>query len=423
MTDLLARSASPTGAEADAADAKAGPSFFSALRVIEIGSWIAAPCATALLADLGADVIKVEPPTGDPGRAFVRAAGGGVEMAPAFALFNRTKRGIVLDISTPEDRERLDTLLASADVLVTNLRAGALDRAGLSPDKVCARFPRLVYASITGFGLKGEERDRASYDVGAFWARTGLLHRLTPPGLPPTNPAGGYGDVVVALATFGAIVAALLERTSSGRGQLVESSLLQSGAWVTAGDLGVQAALGRISGTTDRSESRTPMANCYRTADERWIFLLGVEARRHFPAICRAIGREDLIDDARFATAAGIRQHRRELIPILDEAFASKPLAEWPERLDAAGVWWQAVAAPADVLTDRQLWANEVFRNVPVGHDVPMVTAPFTLSGCAAAPLTAAPALGQHTDEIINDLVRAAGEISADASAEEGTST
>jgi len=378
--------------------------FFSSLRVVELGSWIAAPCASALLADLGAEVIKIEPSAGDPGRRFVSSIGGGADRSPAFELFNRGKRSVVLDIALPRGKERLDSLLSASDVLITNMRAGTLERAGLDPEVVLARHPRLVYASITGLGLRGSERDRASYDVGAFWARSGLLQRITVPGSPPAHPSGGYGDSITALAALSAVLAALLERERTGCGQLVESSLLQSGSWVCAGDLGVQAVFGRVNNASDRTESRTPLVNSYQTLDGRWLFLQGVEAVRHFPGLCTALGREDLCGDQRFATAKSIRENRRELISILDAEFLARPLAEWAQRLDDAGVWWQTVATPDEVLDDDQLTANDMLHDVIVGRPTPMVTSPFTMRGIARQAVGPAPGLGSDSVAVLSEI-------------------
>lgn len=370
--------------------------YFADLRVVELGTWFAAPSAAALLADLGAEVLKVEPPRGDPGRNFVASVGGQSTVTPAFALVNRHKRSVVLDLGQQPDRDRLDDLLADSDVLVTNVLPGALDRIGLNPEQVLGTHPRLVYASITGVGLLGPDRDRASYDVGAFWARSGLLHQLTRPGTAPVGPAGGYGDMVTAMALVNGILAALLERQVSGRGRLVETSLLQAGAYAASGDLAVQAALGRVHGVTAREDTRTPMVNCYRTADDRWFFLMGVEAARHLPAVARAIGRPDLPADERFCTARGIRTNRADLIAVLDEAFAGRTLAEWAPIFETEGVWWQAVQTPAEALTDPQLAANGMLHDVRVEMPHPMVTSPFTVHGLQPATPAAAPELGEH---------------------------
>jgi crotonobetainyl-CoA:carnitine CoA-transferase CaiB-like acyl-CoA transferase len=370
--------------------------FFEGLRVVELGSWMAAPGASAMLADLGAQVLKVEPPSGDPSRNFVSSIGGRSTLTPSFALFNRHKRSVVLDLGEKADRAWFDGLLADSDVLVTNLLPGGLERIGLSPDAVLTRYPSLVYASITGLGLRGPDRDRPSYDVGAFWSRSGLLHQLTRPGTAPVGPTGGYGDLVTSLALTSGILAALLERQVTGRGRLVETSLLQTGAWVNGGDLAVQASLGRVRGVSARDDTRTPLVNSYRAGDGRWFFLLGVESARHLPAVARAIGRPELVEDERFATAKSIRANRRELIAILDDAFGTDGLEHWAGRLDAEGVWWQVVQTPAETLADAQLAANQMLHDVVVDRACPMVTAPFTIRGHQPASPGRAPELGEH---------------------------
>jgi crotonobetainyl-CoA:carnitine CoA-transferase CaiB-like acyl-CoA transferase len=326
----------------------------------------------------------------------VSSIGGASTLTPSFALFNRRKRSAVLDLTEAGDRKRLEELLDETDVLVTNLLPGGLDRISLAPEQVMARHPSLVFASITGVGMRGPDRDRPSYDVGAFWSRSGLLHQLTRPGTAPVGPTGGYGDLVTSLALTSGILAALLERQVTGRGRLVETSLLQTGAFVTSGDLAVQAAMGRVHGVGARDDTRTPLVNCYRARDGRWFFLLGVESARHLPAVARAIGRPELVENERFASARAIRANRAELIAILDESFAAADLTQWAERLDAEKVWWQAVHTPAETLADAQLAANEMLHDVVVDRECPMVTSPFTVRGHRPAGPARAPELGEH---------------------------
>ena len=371
------------------------------LRVIELGSWVTAPAAAAMLGDLGADVIKVEPRRGDPGRGVFSAVGASTTDVPTFALDNRGKRSIVLDIEDDADVARLDDLLATADVFITNVRVDALERAGLAPEAVVARHPRLVYASVTGFGRRGVERNRPSYDIGAFWARSGLSHQLSPVGEPPLNVIGAIGDHVTALSATVAILAALLERQATGRGGVVETSLVQTGAWVLGWDLALQATGGRVHRAGARDDVRTPLMNSYRTADDRWLFLMGLEVERHFGRVCAAIGKPDLLHDERFRDARSVRANRRQLIEILDAAFAAHTLAEWSRRLDDAGVWWSPCNSPAEVLVDEQLLANDVF--TPLATETgtaPTVASPFRVFGHSPAP-TPAPALGEHTEEIL----------------------
>jgi crotonobetainyl-CoA:carnitine CoA-transferase CaiB-like acyl-CoA transferase len=372
--------------------------------VVELGSWLAAPGATAMLSDIGAEVIKVEPPTGDPGRHFIAAMGGETETTPSFSLLNRGKKSVVIDLAHEAGRAQFEQLLATADVFVTNMRLGSLDRIGLSPDAVVRRYPRLIYASITGFGLRGNECDTPVYDVGGFWARSGVMHQITPPDSPPPSPTGGFGDLITSLAIYAAIVTALLERERTGTGGIVESSLLQAGVFAASADLAVQAAHQRLAGQALRTESRTPLVNSYRSSDGRWFYLTGVEAQRHFPNICHAIERADLIDNARFSTAKLIRQNGRELIAILDAAFSRHTLSEWSARFATAGVWWQAVAAPAEVIDDPQLKANDMLHPVWNGdQQYLMATAPFSLFR-RRHEAERAPTLGEHTKSVLNSL-------------------
>jgi crotonobetainyl-CoA:carnitine CoA-transferase CaiB-like acyl-CoA transferase len=377
---------------------------FEALRVVELGSWVTAPAAAALLGDLGADVVKVEPPRGDPSRNVFGAVGASTTETPTFALDNRGKRGVVLDIEDPSDADRLDALLASADVLVTNVRSDALERTGFSPEAVTERHPHLVYACVTGFGRRGAERNRPSYDIGAFWARSGLSHQLSPAGESPLNVVGAIGDHVTSLSATTAILAALLERQVTGRGGIVETSLVQSGAWVLGWDLALQATAGRVHRAGARHDVRTPLMNSYRTADDRWLFLMGLEVERHLGPVCDAIGRPELRSDDRFEDARSVRANRGALIEILDAAFAARTLAEWSERLDAAGVWWSPCSSPTEVLADEQLRANGAFTDVHAGSGtVPMVASPFRVFGRLPRP-GPAPALGEHTDDVIRAL-------------------
>lgn len=378
------------------------------LRVVELGTWLAAPGAAGLMSDMGAEVIKIEPEAGDPGRNFIAALGGDAATTPSFALLNRNKKSVVLDLATEAGMAKLHGLLATADVFITNLRPGSLDRMGLGPDAATARYPRLIYASISGFGLRGPDCDAPAYDVGAFWARSGLMDQLSIPTSHPPSPAGAYGDLMTALSLYAAIVTALLRRERTGLGGLVETSLLRTGAYMVSGDLAVQSAFGRAPRQRDRRECRTPMVNSYLTRDGRWFFLIGVEARRHFPPLCEAIGREDLRDDPRFASSRAIREHATELIALLDAAFAAATLDEWAERFERAGVWWQAMATLGEVLQDPQMIANDAFRPVwNGGRTWPMVTSPFSISRAEKDPAPA-PELGEHTGTVLGEDARSA---------------
>jgi crotonobetainyl-CoA:carnitine CoA-transferase CaiB-like acyl-CoA transferase len=376
----------------------------SPLRVIEVASWLAAPAAAALLGDMGAEVIKIEPPSGDPGRRFIQAMGASAPSTPSFSLLNRNKKSVVLDLSQDSGCAALQCLIATSDVFITNLRPNSLERWALEPKVLTERYPRLIVGSVTGMGLLGPDRNRATFDVGGFWARSGLMYQLTADDASPSSPTGGFGDLVTGLTLYAGIVTALLERERSGKGAVVQTSLLQAGMFMAGGDLAVQAAYGRVPGQSVRSETRTPLVNSYRSADGRWFFLTGVDAERQFPSVCRAIERCDLQQDARFASAREIRRHGRELVEIFDAAFLRLPLRQWAERFTREDVLWEPLATPEEALSDPQLEANGMVRPVHDGQGVfPMITSPFSLS----TPLrdsSRAPTLGEHTDEVLGRL-------------------
>ena len=400
-------------------------SALAGLRVVEMGVWVAAPATAALLADWGADVIKVEPPTGDPMRGVFGSLGIGddsiqkgtrpgsadgqqvpfcIDMPnPAFALDNRGKRSVALDLREPEAREHMEDLLASADVFISNLRPDALDKLGLEPEATVARHPHLVYCSVSGYGLHGDDRNRPTYDIGAFWARSGLASQMADGDGNPLNARGGIGDHITGLAALAGVLGAVLEQRHTGKGQVVEVSLLRTGAYVLGWDLGIQMALGRVAGSEPRHRNQAPLMNPYRTADGRWFFFTGLEAARHIPAVLRALDRPDLFDDPRFTDAKQIRKHRTEVIATLDEIIAKRPLAEWAERFEAEGVWWAPAQTPAEVVADPQLAANDGFVDLE-GGGLRSVNGPVTYSDFPARQGGHVPAVGEHTDEVLADL-------------------
>jgi len=377
------------------------------VRVIELAAWVAGPAAGGILADWGADVVKVEPPTGDPQRALFTGVGLDASMpVPPFEVDNRGKRSVVLDLRDESDRVTFEDLLASADVFVTNMRPGALGRLDLSPDAVCARHPRLVYGSITGYGADGPDRDRAGYDVGAYWARSGLAHTMVPPGDIPPGPRSGAGDHQTGMTLVGGVMAKLFERERTGSGGQVSTSLLRTGMYTLAWDLGIQLRFERRERTRSRERSKTPLMNSYRTGDARILWLICLEADRHWPQVIAALDRPDLADDARFAAPAGRLANYKELVAVFDEIFVTRPLAEWAERLDEHDVWWAPVQTLADVIADPQAQPGFVAM-APHGGEAPFraVNTPVDFDGHAVLP-GPVPALGEHTAEVLDEVRR-----------------
>jgi crotonobetainyl-CoA:carnitine CoA-transferase CaiB-like acyl-CoA transferase len=323
---------------------------------------------------------------------------------PAFSLDNRGKRSVVLDLRQPDDREHLEELLATADVFVSNLRPDALDGLGLEPAATVERHPRLVYCSISGYGLRGDERNRPTYDIGAFWARSGLSMQMADHEGTPLNARGGIGDHITGL------LAAVMEQRATGRGRVVEVSLLRTGAYVLGWDLGLQMTLGKVARAEPRSRNQAPLMNPYRAADGRWFFFTGLEASRHIHAVCRSLGRPELADDPRFADASAIRRHRTA---ILDEIVAARPLSEWAERFEREGVWWAPAQTPAEVVADPQLLANDGIVEIAGGSSGDTqrsVNGPVSFSDVAGGGIAPVPSLGQHTDEVLRELSGDAGD-------------
>jgi crotonobetainyl-CoA:carnitine CoA-transferase CaiB-like acyl-CoA transferase len=363
-----------------------------------------------VLADWGADVIKVEPPEGDPmRRLFAITAGHGATASPPFDLDNRGKRSVVLDLRTDDGQRAARRLVSTADVFVTNLRPDAVDRLGLGPAALLEANHRLVYASVTGYGRDGPDANRAAYDGGAFWARSGLAGALLPEGEPPPAIRGGLGDHVTGLTTVAAICAALLERERTGNGQLVETSLLRTGMYCVGWDIGIQLRYGKLAPTLPRTETMNPTFNPYVASDGRWFWLLGLESDRHWPGITRALERPDLLVEEPFGSSRGRRKSADVVIAELDRIFVTRPRDEWTERFDREDVWWAPVHTFADVVEDPQAIAAGALVDVPAGGGAPAhraVATPVTFGAAAAGPRRGVPGLGEHTDEVLGEIAR-----------------
>ena len=371
------------------------------VRVVELAHWVAGPAVGGVLADWGADVVKVEPHGGDPMRhLFPATPGSVVRHSPSFSAVNRAKRSVELDLTDGDDRAGLEQLLGGTDVFVTNLRPGALERLDLGRHEVAARHPQLVYCSVTAYGWEGPDREEAGYDLAGFFARSGVLHQLTPTGSAPAPFMNGVGDMFTAISAVAGVLAALHERHRTNRGRFVEASLLRTGMWSMAGELSM-AANGRApKPVADRADSPTPLFNLYRTADDRWFVLVGLETDRHLPAVFAAIGRPEMADDERFASARAVMRNRRAFIAVLDECFATRPLAQWREVFAAHGVWWGPVQTPVEVAVDPQADAAGAWVELAGGAGR-SVEAPIRFDGIRRVTVADAPESGEHTAEVL----------------------
>ncbi len=332
------------------------------VRVVEMGVWVAGPAVTGIMADWGADVIKVEPPTGDPQRSVFGALGVADQQGvPPFEIDNRGKRSVVLDLRDTSDLATMMDLLGGADVFVTNVRPGGLTRLGLDADTLTARFPRLVYGIVTGYGLNGPDVDRAGYDIGAFWSRSGLAHTTVAPDELPPALRSGQGDHTTGLSLAAGVMAALFDRERTGKGRLVSTSLLRTGMYTLGWDIGVYLRFGKRQSTKTNRANPAPMMNCYRCSDGRAFWLLGLEADRHFPGLLRAMGREDLADVENFRNARARTINAAEFTAVLDEHFATDTYGHWTSRFDEHDVWWAPLNSIADVVNDPQAVASGAF--------------------------------------------------------------
>lgn len=375
------------------------------IRVVELGVWVAGPAAGGIMADWGADVIKIEPEAGDPQRALFASVGIRADLpVPPFEVDNRGKRSVVLNLTDQAQRERLHDLLDTADVLVTNMRPGALERLELGHETVCVRHPGLVYGSITGFGLDGDDRDRAGYDVGAFYARSGVAHTMVPPGELPPDLLSGFGDHQTAMTLVAGVMAKLVERARTGKGGLVATSLLRTGMYGVSWDLGIQLRFKKRQATPPRTAIGQPLMNNYLSSDGHGFWMICLESGRHWPNVLAAIDRPDLADDERFATVKARLDNAEALVEVLDDAFASGPMSHWSDTLDAHDVWWAPIQSLQEVIDDPQAAPGIVqMANREGEREFRAVATPVDFDGHDLRP-GFVPHLGEHTDEVLAEL-------------------
>ncbi len=386
------------------------------VRVIEVSNWVAGPAAAAILADLGADVIKVEPPEGDALRAFsLRALGYDVDLNTAFQMDNRGKRSIVVDFEQPGAADVMRRLAGAADVFLTNLTQPRRERYRVTYDDLRAANPRLVYTSLTGYGTRGPDAGRPGFDYSAFWARSGLMGTLGEPPSAPPLCRGGQGDHTTALNLVAATLAALRLRDRTGAAQYVEVTLYGTGVWTLGGDLSAALVTKTHPPRHDRTRPPNPIWNSYATRDERWILLVHPAPDAYWSRFCAALGEPGWASDERYATAAKRSAGSAELTTAIGERFGRHDLAHWARRLDEHEIVWAPVATLPEVVADPQAREMGFFRAVehPEHGKFETLAAPFAIDGADIAPRGPAPARGAHTREVLAEVGLAAAEIDA----------
>jgi crotonobetainyl-CoA:carnitine CoA-transferase CaiB-like acyl-CoA transferase len=379
------------------------------LHVVDLASFIAGPAAATVLGDFGADVVKVEPPhVGDAYRALSRVPPNphveGVNYP--WQLDNRNKRSIALNLKSPGAKPALERLVRWADVLVTNFPPRTRAKLGLEYDDLAALNPRLIYADVTGFGEAGPDAHLPGFDVTAFWARSGLMDVTRQRGAPPAMNVFGSGDHATAISLFAGIMTALYRREKTGQGARVTASLLAEGAW--AASMWLQAVLvgAKNPRPVDRFHPPNALGNMYRTADDRWVLLAFVNEDKQVPLFLKAIGHPEAAEDPRYADTASRRAHAADIVTLLDKRFATRPLAEWREVLDAAGLTYGVVQTLEECAHDPQLPANQIVVPIDDGSSEPHLTvnSPVHLDQEQKVPPRPAPDLGEHTEEVLAEL-------------------
>jgi len=388
------------------------------IRVVEIASFVAAPSGGALLADLGAEVIKVEVPQGEIYR-HARPRAFGLENdfpeSPAFQMDNRGKRSLALDLTRPQAREALQRVIDRSDILLTNLLPARLKKYGVDPETQRRRRPELICAMLTGYGPEGPEADTPSFDYTAYWARTGMMDLMREPNSVPAFQRPGIGDHAAGLSLTCGILSALRTRDRTGEGQVVDVSLFQIGLYVFGNDV----ALGLVAGQTpkrhDRSGPMNPLWNQYRTQDGRWLFLVMIDPDRYWAGFCAAIERLELLEDERFTDIIMRYKNSRDLVKILDEVFLARSLAEWEKQLGAHNVIWSPVREIGEILDDPQARAMGYFRPVehPTAGPFLTVAPPLRLSGHEMPADRPAPALGADSEDVLCEAGLSADEVAA----------
>ncbi len=385
---------------------------FDGVRIIELAQFVFVPAAGALLADWGADVVKIEHPvTGDGYRALVsqgiiRTSATGINQN--MEMHNRGKRSLGLDVASPEGRELLLKLVESADVFLTNFLPSALAKWRLDVDDLRAVNPKIIYARGHGHGVRGPDANMPAYDATAFWARGAVGATLTPPSLErPIGQRGGFGDRTAAVNLAYGIAGALFRRERSGEPSVVDVSLLSTAVWLLASDVlsGLQGnwAAAPTAGQPARM-SPNPLANTYETKEGRFVSLLLLQPDRHWPELARALGREDLLNDPAFATGKALLDHPADMVDILEPLFRTKSLAEWRETFLGARFPWAPYADVPELLEDPQVIANGYIAEIE--HDAGSFRIPAGAVQFDEQPasIRRGPEQGEHTEEVLLSL-------------------
>ena len=363
-----------------------------------------------MLRDWGADVTKIEPLNGCPMRRFFEGMKSNVpiEGNPIFTLDNRGKKGITINTSDQKGADIVRKMINDADVFLTNVRPQSLESAKLDHKTLMKINPRLIYCSLTGYGLEGEEKNKPGFDIAAYWSRSGMAHLTQRKGEEPLPIRTASGDHITAISTVSGILAALYERGNTGVGKLVETSLVRTGIYSIGSDMALQLKFGRVPSTKNRDQQINPLFNFFKTKDDRWICLSPRAGGDYdMPKVVRAIGKEEWLNNDKFNSNQARRENASEFIKEMDKAFSNHTLSEWGNKLDAEDLVWSPVQNLKEVSMDSQAIASGAFSEVEdqdCSESYKTVSSPVRFHNSDDGPKGPAPKLGQDNFKVLNEL-------------------
>jgi crotonobetainyl-CoA:carnitine CoA-transferase CaiB-like acyl-CoA transferase len=377
------------------------------IKVLELSTFVAAPSCARLLADFGAEVIKIESKNGDAWRYFgttLNVPASEIEN-PIFDIVNSNKKSISVDIKSEEGLEVVHKLVSQADIFITNIRPKSLANIGLNYESLKENYPRLIYGSISGFGDQGPDVDKPGFDVVAYWARSGFMADLVKPDEYPVYTPIGFGDVTVGMTLFAGLMSALYNREKTGLGDKVSASLFGSSIWF-AGTL--------ITSSQDKYHNKFPKARLegnplaipYRCKDNEWLLLTIIEFDRYYSSFCNALEIEFLLEDEKYSTKPKFYENRADVIPIIEQAFLSRTSAEWKEIFDSKDIVNDRLRHFNEVTTDEQALANGyiIEHCLDNGDKCVVPATPIKSAHMSKAPFERAPLLGEDTYSILKEL-------------------
>ncbi len=388
------------------------PGVLEGLRVIQMGHVVAIPCAGSMLADWGADVIKLEPPAGEIARGSAKSYGvsreldlNGQVVNWVFELHNRGQRGMALDLKTRQGLDIFHNLIKESDIFISNYEVSALKSLSLDYNSLSRVNPKIIYGIVTGYGLEGPDKDQRGYDLTAAWARSGGQYQTADPNAPPPPQRFGVMDKTTSAHLVAGLLAAVIHRDRTGQGQEIDISLYHTAVWSLSTD--IQSALvGLPFPRHDHARAQNPLANNYRSKDGIWFLLFNPRVEIAWEDLCAGLGRPDLIEDPRFNSDENRLKNVEGFIKELDAIFASKNFSQWEKWFRENNLIYSKVQTPTEVVNDPQAKANDFFAAVPYGKgaEMKLVNTPLNFHQNPGSIKGPAPEIGQHTEEVLLDL-------------------